>query len=42
MDEPRTSQGAIAYCLFGEIVDKRKLLKDGADEPFTELFERQA
>ena len=32
----------IAYSLFGGIADKRKLLKDEADEPLTEIFERQA
>ena len=41
-NEPCTSQELIAYCLFGEIADKRKLLKDEADEPLSEIFERKA
>jgi hypothetical protein len=32
----------MAYCLFGGIADKRKLLKDEADEPLSEIFERKA
>ena len=42
MNEPCTSQELIAYCLFGGIADKRKLLKDEADEPVSEIFERKA
>ena len=42
MNEPCTSQELIAYCLFGGIADKRKLLKDEADEPLSEIFERKA
>jgi hypothetical protein len=30
----------MAYCLFGGIADKRKLLKDEADEPLGESFGR--
>ena len=40
MDQPCTSPGLIANCLSGEVADKRKLLKDGADEPSTEITER--
>lgn len=32
----------IAYCLFGAIADKSKLLKDGADEPNTQISRCQA
>ena len=32
----------VAYCLFGGIADKGKLLKDEADEPLSEIFERKA
>ena len=42
MNEPCTSQELIAYCLFGGIADKRKLLKDEADEPLSEIFKREA
>ena len=42
MNEPRTGQELIAYYLFGGIADKRKLLKDEADEPFTEICEHKA
>jgi hypothetical protein len=42
MDEPCTSQELIAYYLFGGIADKRKLLKDEANEPLNEPFERKA
>ena len=42
MNEPCTSQELIADRLFGGIPDERKLLKDGAYEPLTEIFERQA
>jgi hypothetical protein len=31
-----------AYCWFGAIADQSKLLKDKADEPFSEGFQRQA
>ena len=41
-NEPCTSQELIAYCLFGGIADRRKLLKDEADEPLSEIFERKA
>ena len=33
---------AFAYNLFGRIADKRKLLKDEADEPRSEILERKA
>ena len=39
---PCTSQELMAYRLFGGIADKRKLLKDEADEPLSEILERQA
>ena len=42
MNEPCTSQELIAYYLFGGIADKRKLLKDEADEPLSLIFERKA
>ncbi len=42
MNEPCTSQELIAYYLFGGIADKRKLLKDEADEPLSEILERKA
>jgi hypothetical protein len=42
MNEPCTSQELIAYRLIGGIADKRKLLKDEADEPLGEIFERKA
>ena len=42
MNEPCTSQELIAYHLFGGIADKRKLLKDEADEPLSQIFERKA
>ena len=32
----------MADCLSGGIADKRKLLKDEADEPLSEIFERKA
>ena len=32
----------MAYCLFGGIADKRKLLKDEADEPLSEILKRTA
>jgi hypothetical protein len=32
----------IAYSFFGAIADKRKILKDEADEPVSENFERKA
>jgi hypothetical protein len=32
----------MAYCWFGGIADKRKLLKDEADEPLSEIFEYKA
>ena len=40
--EPCTSHALITYRLFAGIADKRKLLKDGAYEPLTGIFERQA
>jgi len=40
--EPCTRQDLIAYHEFGGIADKCKLLKDGADELFIEVFEREA
>ena len=42
MNAPWTSQELIAYYLFGGIADKRKLLKDEADEPLSEIFEHKA
>jgi len=42
MNQPCTSQELIAYDLFGGIADKRKLLKDEADERFIEIFEHKA
>jgi HAE1 family hydrophobic/amphiphilic exporter-1 len=30
------------YYLFGRIADKRKLIKDEADEPLSEIFEHEA
>ena len=42
MNEPCTSQELIAYYLFGRMADKRKLLKDDADEPLSEIFEHEA
>ena len=42
MNEPCTSRELIAYCLFGGIADKRKLLKDEPDESDGEIFERKA
>jgi hypothetical protein len=39
MKEHCTSQELIVYCLFGGIADKRKLLKDEADERLSEIFE---
>jgi hypothetical protein len=42
MNKPCTSQELIADYLFGGIADKRKLLKDEADEPLSEIFERKA
>ena len=42
MDEPCTCQELIAYYLFGGIANKRKLLKDEANEPLSEPFERKA
>jgi hypothetical protein len=37
-----TSQELNAYDLFGGIADKRKLLKDEADEPLSSILERKA
>jgi hypothetical protein len=42
MNKPCASQELIADYLFGGIADKRKLLKDEADEPLSEIFERKA
>ena len=42
MNEPCASQELIAYDLFGGIADNRKLLKDEADEPLSEILERKA
>ena len=42
MNAPGTSQELNAYLLFGGIADKRKLLKDEADEPLSSIFERKA
>ena len=42
MNAPGTSQELNAYLLFGGIADKRKLLKDEAREPLSEIFERKA
>ena len=42
MNEPCTSRELIVYYLFGGIADKRKLLKDEADEPPSQIFERKA
>ena len=42
INEPCTSQELIAYDLFGGIAEKRKLLKDEADEHLNEMFERKA
>lgn len=42
MNELCTSQELMAYFLFGGIADERKLLKDEADEPLSEIFERRA
>ena len=42
MKEPCTSQELIAHDLFGGIANKRKLLKDEADEPLSEILERKA
>jgi hypothetical protein len=41
-NEPCTSRELMSDCFFGGIADKRKLLKDEADEPFSEIFERKA
>src|SRR5271155_5382606 len=42
MNKPCTSQELIADYSFGGIADDRKLLKDEADEPLGEIFERKA
>jgi hypothetical protein len=42
MNGPRTRQGLIAYYLFGGTADKRKLLKDEADEALIQIFGRKA
>jgi hypothetical protein len=42
MNKPCTSEELIADSLFGGIADKLKLLKDEADEPLSEIFERKA
>jgi hypothetical protein len=42
MNESCTSEEVIAYDLFGGIADERKLLKDEADEPLSEIFENKA
>jgi hypothetical protein len=42
MNEPCTSRELIAYCLFGEIAEKCNRPKDEADEPFLEVFKRDA
>ena len=41
-NEPCTSRELIADCLFGEIADKRKFLKDEADERLTEIYTETA
>jgi hypothetical protein len=40
MTEPCASQELIPHDLFGRTADKRKLLKDEADEPLSENFDR--
>ena len=42
MNESCTSQELIAYYLFGGIADKRKLLKDEADETLSWDFRTQS
>jgi hypothetical protein len=37
-----TSQEWMAHCFFGAIADERKLLKDEADEPHTQILEGKA
>jgi hypothetical protein len=37
-----TQDVQIAYYLFGRIAEKRKLLKDEADEPLSEIVEHKA
>jgi hypothetical protein len=42
MNQPCTSQELIACDLFGGIADKRKLLKDEADENLNKFFRTQS
>jgi hypothetical protein len=42
MNQPCTGQELIAYALFGGRADKRKLLKDEADEYLNEIFQTQS